>query len=85
MDHKFYDAYGVRAPCIYAHYSFHDIDRMGEFWYITKKTLLDNCAARDFMSKGMNSLKSHCWGKKIVKNGFFWTHKMLSRIHEILS
>jgi len=73
MDHKFYDAYGVCTPCIYAHSSFHALDRMGEFWYITKKNLLDNCAALDFMSKGINSLNngSHCWGKFFVKNGFF--------------
>jgi hypothetical protein len=42
---------------------------VGEFWYIAKKpNLSDNCAAQDFMSKGMNSLslKSHCWEEKKI-------------------
>jgi hypothetical protein len=87
MDHKFYDAYDVRTPCIYAHYSFHALDRMGEFWYITKKNLLDNCAALDFMSKGMNSLKSLIVGGNfLLKMDFFGPTKCsLKKVHEILS
>jgi hypothetical protein len=62
---------------------------VGEFWYIAKKpNLSDNCAAQDFMSKGMNSLSqvSLLGGEKnCLKWIFFGPTKCFSTIHGILS
>jgi hypothetical protein len=76
-DHKFYDAYGVcTTPSIYAHSSFHALDRMGGWVlvYCYKKTFQIIVQLEILWAKGMNSLSqvSLLGGeKKLFKMGFF--------------